>query len=325
MTSQINLGIDKTLSLYKKVILIRRAETAIAQYYLSNKIFSFVHFYVGQEGIAAGVSEELNLSDRVYGNHRSHGHYLAKGGDLFRMYSEMLGKATGCCSGRGGSMHMLDRSVGFMGTTPILGSIAPIATGSALQQKLDETGDVTVVFIGDGAAEEGIFFESLNFSSALGLPILFVIEDNLYSVNSPHTDRKHPDFNYQNIAKGIGLPYLKVDGNDVLEVNASAREALSWVRTKRQPYLLHAVAYRHMAHSSPLMDDHLGYRMEDHLSQREKSDVLARLENYIAEYHDSSAIHTIQEEVSQLVELSLQKAILAPEPKISEIELGAIC
>jgi pyruvate dehydrogenase E1 component alpha subunit len=124
------------LYLYSKMYLLRKAETVISEYYFANKIFSFVHFYIGQEAVAVGISAHLTLEDRVYGNHRSHGHYLAKGGDLSAMYSEMLGKSTGCCKGKGGSMHMLDRQVGFMGSTPILASAVPIAAGSALQQKM---------------------------------------------------------------------------------------------------------------------------------------------------------------------------------------------
>ncbi len=178
---------EDLLEVYSDMFFLRTAEEKIAEYYFNNKIFSFVHFYIGQEAVAVGVSRHLSLEDRVFGNHRSHGHFLAKGGSLDRMYAEMLGRRTGCARGKGGSMHMLDKTVGFMGSTPILGSAVPIATGSAFQQKMMKEPGITVVYLGDGAAEEGIFYESLNFAALHNLPLVIVLEDNLYSIHSDNS------------------------------------------------------------------------------------------------------------------------------------------
>src|SRR3989344_2720 len=164
------------LGAYKRMLSIRIAEEEIAKFYLENKVMSFVHFYVGQEAVAVGVCDALSKEDRAMGNHRSHGHYLAKGGDLKRMICELFGKAEGCCHGKGGSMHMIDKSVNFIGSTPILGSVVPLANGSAFEQKYSKKKSVTAVFFGDGAFEEGIVYETLNLAALFKLPLLLVLE-----------------------------------------------------------------------------------------------------------------------------------------------------
>ncbi|MEX1087180.1 MAG: thiamine pyrophosphate-dependent enzyme, partial [Candidatus Paceibacterota bacterium] len=172
------------LDAYKKMFLIRIAEEQLADYYLKNKIMSLVHFYVGQEAIAVGVCDALHKNDRVMGNHRSHGHYLAKGGDLKKMVCELFGKECGSSHGKGGSMHMIDTSVNFIGSTPILSSAVPLSCGSALEQKYHKSDMITVVFLGDGAFEEGGVYESLNLSTLFKLPLLIVLENNLRSIDT---------------------------------------------------------------------------------------------------------------------------------------------
>ena len=172
---------------YKKMTLIRIAEQEIAALYLREKIMSFIHFYVGQEAVAVGVCSALKPEDKVLGNHRSHGHYLAKGGDLKRMICELLGKEYGSSHGKGGSMHMIDRSVNFVGSTPILGSAVPLAAGTAFEQKYRKTDGVTAVFFGDGAFEEGGVYETLNLAALFKLPLILVVENNLFAVNWPNS------------------------------------------------------------------------------------------------------------------------------------------
>src|SRR3989338_5074367 len=193
------------LQAYKKMLLMRLAEQEIANLYLQNKIMSFVHFYVGQEAVAVGVCDALKKDDKVLGNHRSHGHYLAKGGDLKKMICEMLGKGNGFSHGKGGSMHMMDRSVKFVGSTPILGSIVPIACGTAFEQKYKNKPDVSVAFLGDGAFEEGIVYETLNLAALFKLPLLLVVENNLFAVNSKIKDRRSADHSVEKIVTGFGV------------------------------------------------------------------------------------------------------------------------
>ena len=179
--------------------LIRITEQEIANFYLANKVMSFVHFYVGQEAVATGVCAALASGDKVMGNHRSHGHYLAKGGDLKRMVCELLGKAHGSSKGKGGSMHMIDKSVNFVGSTPILGSVVPLACGAAFEQKYNKKNDLTVSFVGDGASEEGVVYETINLAALFKLPYLIVVENNLYSVNSKIKDRRSEGYNVEKI------------------------------------------------------------------------------------------------------------------------------
>ena len=310
------------LEVYGDMYFLRTAEEKIAEYYFNNKIFSFVHFYIGQEAVAVGVSKHLNLEDRVFGNHRSHGHYLAKGGSLKNMFAEMLGKAAGCARGKGGSMHMLDKSVGFMGSTPILGSAVPIATGSAFQQKMMKEPGITVVYLGDGAAEEGIFYESLNFAALHNLPLVIVLEDNLYSVNSDNSVRKSPDFNYEKIAEGFGIQYLRGDGNDVHDVLNASKIAVDSARNNSRPTLLHLVTFRHMAHSAPIRDDKSGYRVIDIEETRIAKDSLLKLRNEIlADYEESKLIDLEGQLVSKVNE-ALTFAVNSEEPKELEMMLG---
>lgn len=310
------------LEVYRDMFFLRTAEEKIAEYYFNNKIFSFVHFYIGQEAVAVGVSKHLNLEDRVFGNHRSHGHYLAKGGSLENMFAEMLGKAAGCARGKGGSMHMLDKSVGFMGSTPILGSAVPIATGSAFQQKMMKEPGITVVYLGDGAAEEGIFYESLNFAALQNLPLVIVLEDNLYSVNSDNSVRKSPDFNYEKIAEGFGIQYLRGDGNDVHDVLNASKIAVDSARNNSKPTLLHLVTFRHMAHSAPIRDDKSGYRVIDTEETRIAKDSLLKLRNEILAGYEESELNDLEDQLVSKVNEALTFAVNSEEPQELEMMLG---
>jgi pyruvate dehydrogenase E1 component alpha subunit len=280
---------------------------------------SFVHFYVGQEAVAVGISSALQHKDKVIGNHRSHCHYLAKGGNLFSMYSEMLGKATGCCRGKGGSMHMLDRGMNFLGSTPILSSGVPIAAGVAFSQKFLDTGAISVVYVGDGASEEGAMYETLNISSVLEIPILFVLKNNLYSVNTPRSTRRSEFYNNRKVIEGIGVKYFEADGNSFPNIFSEAKQAVQYVRSNLQPALIDVTVFRHMAHSAPLMDDHIGYRKVDTLEVREKADPIANLRLDLVQEFSAAPILEIENEVNLEILKALEDAIQAPMPKPEEL------
>ncbi len=298
--------------------LIRTAEEEIAQLYLRNKIMSFVHFYVGQEAIAVGVCDALTPEDKVLGNHRSHGHYLARGGDLKRMVCELLGKAPGSSKGKGGSMHMIDTSVNFVGSTPILGSVAPLTSGTAFQLKYDKTHAVSVGFIGDGAFEEGVVYETLNLAALFNLPMLLVLENNLYSVNSKLKDRRSIGHNVEKIVQGYGVTYIKEYRNDYNDDVTKARDAVAHIRSGKGPVVLECVAYRHMAHSAPLFDDAQGYREEDVLEKRiEKDSVKKMRAEIIANGLSEADVVAVEKGIKDTVMESIQYALDAqyPEPK----------
>lgn len=307
------------LEAFKRMALLRVAEEEIAKLFLQDKIMSFVHFYVGQEAVAVGVSNALNPSDRALGNHRSHGHYLAKGGNLRRMVCEILGKAEGFAGGKGGSMHMIARTEGFTGSTPILGSITSIAAGSAFAQKHAASKDVTVAYIGDGASEEGGFYETLNLAALFNLPLLIVVENNLYAVNSKLRDRRSVNYCAGEIVQGFGLNYAKADGNDFDDVYTKTKELLVKVR-QGQPAVLECVVYRHMAHSAPLLDDAQGYREIDILERRLEEDCLKRTrEKLIIDGVDEELLSRIIDETRLFVLTEIQYAKSAPYPELAEL------
>jgi acetoin:2,6-dichlorophenolindophenol oxidoreductase subunit alpha len=304
---------------YKRMVLLRVAEEELAKLFLRDKIMSFVHFYVGQEAVAVGVSNALRSADRALGNHRSHGHYLAKGGNLRSMICEILGKAEGFAGGKGGSMHMIARSEGFTGSTPILGSTTSIAAGSAFAQKQQANQDVTVAYIGDGASEEGGFYETLNLAALFKLPLLIVVENNLYAVNSKLLDRRSADYCAEGIVRGFGVAYAKADGNDYDDVYSKATELLAGVR-QGKPAVLECVAYRHMAHSAPLFDDAQGYREEDVLERRLEQDCLKKIkERLLTEDISEESLSLIVNETREYVNAEIEYAVSAPYPSPKEL------
>ena len=254
------------LQAYYQMIRIRLVEERLVKIYLERNIRSFIHFCIGQEAIAVGVCMNLSPSDIMFGNFRSHGHYLAKGGSLKRMIAELFGKSTGCCDGRGGSMHLIDKSVGFMGSVPILASIIPIAVGAGFSLKRQDKSRRCVVFLGDGACGEGIFHESINFAAQLSIPILFIIENNLYSVMSNRDSRHSPNYDMGKVATGLGATYMKVNGNDVTEVYSAMQSSL--LNIVNHPVVIECTTFRHMAHSGPIFDASIGYRTQDNWETR---------------------------------------------------------
>src|SRR3989344_1656714 len=256
---------DRLLKGYKGMMKLRTAGEELVKLYLEKKIMSMVHFYVGQEAVAVGVCDNLLPEDKVLGTPRSHGHYLAKGGNLNALVAELLGKKSGAARGKGGSMHLVARSVNFVGSSPILASAVPIAAGVAFEKKYRKEKGIAVAFFGDGAAEEGVVYETLNLAALYHLPLLLVIENNKLSITTKLKDRRSAHYDSEKIATGLGLAYLKADGNDYEDVSAKAKEAVSLAR-KNHPVLLECLVYRHMAHSTPLFDE--AYREEDVLEER---------------------------------------------------------
>lgn len=269
-----------TLSLYKKLILIRLTEEKIAEKYQEWEMRCPVHLSIGQEAVAVGVCENLKKEDIVYSAHRCHAHYLAKGGDLNRMIAEVYGKETGCTGGRGGSMHLIDLEAGFWGATPIVGNSVPVAAGTAFANKLRGNKKITVAFLGDGTVEEGVFHESLNFAALKRLPILFVCENNFFSVYT-HLSERQPNRPIYKLAQGHGIEASQHDGNNVLDVYKTASNAIRKIKDGKGPVFLEFLTYRWREHCGPDFDDHLGYRDEKEVKAWKKKDPVAQFENYI--------------------------------------------
>lgn len=249
------------VELLESMIRIRRVEEALSARYSEQEMRCPMHLCVGQEAIAVGVSAHLSVEDAVFSNHRAHGHYLAKGGDLGAMIAELYGKKEGCCGGRGGSMHLIDLTVGFLGATPIVGGTIPLAVGAAWASKLKRSDNVTIVYFGDGCFEEGVMHESLNFAALHKLPIIFVCENNQFSVYT-RLDERQPDRPLHKISEAHGIHSVQVDGNDVEKVWSVTAEIIRRIKRVSQPIFIECETYRWLEHCGPDFDNDLGYRSE---------------------------------------------------------------
>jgi pyruvate dehydrogenase E1 component alpha subunit len=265
---------DLGAALLESMVRIRKVEEAIAAHYPEQKMRCPVHLSIGQEAASAGVCAALRPDDLAMSGHRSHAHYLGKGGSLNAMIAEIYGKETGCCHGRGGSMHLVDLAAGFVGAVPIVGSTIPIATGLAFADRQLKRDRVTVAFLGEAATEEGVFHESVNFASLHKLPIVFVCENNLYSVYSPMSVRQPAHREVRQLAAGHGVTAHQGDGNDPLAVYELARAAVDQARSGQGPVFLELKTYRWREHCGAGFDNHIGYRTEaEYQSWRERDPI----------------------------------------------------
>lgn len=245
---------ESKLKLYESLLLIRRAEEILADEYRKGAMRTPTHFGIGQEAVAVGVCAALNRDDVVYTHHRSHTHYLAKGGSLFGLIAELLGREGGCSRGRGGSVHLIDTEKGFWGSSPILGHSLALAAGSALAIQMDKRKQVAVAFFGEGACDEGAVWESLNFAAVKKLPVVFVCENNLYATESPMSVRMPIEANICSKVGSFGLRAERIDGNNVFEVLRAAKNAVERCRSGDGPVFLECMTYRWREHVGPLWD-----------------------------------------------------------------------
>jgi len=261
---EIEISPDILIHLFRTMLLIRRFEEKIIEVYPAQDMKSPVHLYIGQEAIAAAVCSHLTTSDYLFTSHRSHGHFLAKGGDPKVLYAEFYGRITGCCKGKGGSMHPADPKLGILGTSAIVGGAIPLAVGTALKSYLTKDGRVSVVFFGDGASDQGTFHESMNFASLKRLPVVFICENNFYATNS-HLSARQPHDHIHKRADGYGIPGQTANGNDVLDIYRKAKWAIDNAREGEGPTLLECRTYRWKGHVGPECDYEKGCRPKEEL------------------------------------------------------------
>ena len=267
--------------LYYEMVRIRMVETKIAELYHEQEIRCPVHLSIGQEAIAVGVCQNLNREDKIVTAHRSHAHYLAKGGSLKKMISELYGKYNGCAKGLGGSMHLVDFSVGVYAAIPIVGSSIPIGVGIAWANKLKRNKNIVVAFFGDGATEEGVFLESLDFSALHDLPIIFVCENNEYSVYSHISKRQSKKRSITKIANSLGIKSINLNGNSVDKVFSITNKIVKYVKKFSEPYLIELKTFRNIEHCGPNKDDDLNYRNKNYLNVWKKRCPIRVYENYL--------------------------------------------
>ena len=260
---------------------IRAVEEEISQRYTEWKIRCPTHLSIGQEAVPAAIGETLEKTDLAVSTHRGHAHYLAKGGNLPAMIAELYGKATGCAHGKGGSMHLIDRGVGFMGTSAIVGNSIPIGVGLALALQIRKSKQLACVFLGDAAIEEGVFYESANFAAIRKLPVLFVCENNLYSVYAPLHQRQPVNRGIANMVAALGVPSAIGDGNDAQACHQILNTAIDHIRSGQGPYFIEFATYRWREHCGHAYDNDLGYRSVAEFESWRARDPILRLRQEI--------------------------------------------
>ena len=263
------------------MILIREVEESIALKYSENKMRCPTHLCIGQEAISSGVSLNLRPIDTVVSTHRSHGHYLGKGGNLGKMIAEIYGKTDGCSKGYGGSMHLIDLNVNFMGSTAIVGNSMPVGVGLALSSKLENYKSISCIYFGEGCTEEGIFSESINFAIVSNLPALFVCENNFYSVYSDLKPRQPKNRKIHKMVSAMGIKTFYADGNKVLDVYKTTNKAIKYIKKYKKPVFLEFATYRWREHCGPNYDNSIGYRTEKEFAKWKNKDPINEFKNYL--------------------------------------------
>lgn len=308
------------LERYHQMARIRAVEERISALYAEWEMRCPVHLCTGQEAVPAGFSAALAPGDKVLGAHRSHGHYLAKGGSMRRMLAELYGKSTGCSAGKGGSMHLVDLDAGFVAATPVIGSTIAIAVGVAFAAQMRNEASVTVNFFGDAATEEGIFHESLAFAALKRLPMVFVCENNLYSCFSPLDVRQAPERDLLAIARANGLAAAVGDGNDADEVHRLAVEAVRRARGGGGPTLLEFATYRWREHCGPNADTEIPYRPDgEYELWTDRDPVLCYRRRLLAGRHVTEQdLAAVESQVSAEVDDAVRYAKESPFPAAEE-------
>jgi pyruvate dehydrogenase E1 component alpha subunit len=304
---------------------IRCAEERLADLYPQGEMRTPTHFSIGQEAVAVGVCAALAPADVVYSSHRCHAHYLAKGGGLLGMVAELYGKDTGCAGGRGGSVHLNDPEAGVIASSAILGQTMAVAAGSALAFAMDGVPRIAACFFGDGAAEEGIFHETLNFAAVRRLPVLFVCENNGYSTHTPLAVRQPSGIGiHERVQAAYGIPARLVDGNDVFAVAEAAAGAVTRLRADGGPSFLEATTYRWREHVGPLWDWDRGYRSKEEVDGWIARCPIQRASRRLIESGacTEADLEGWRQEFRTEVDRAVAAAKAAPFPPVEDLTLG---
>jgi acetoin:2,6-dichlorophenolindophenol oxidoreductase subunit alpha len=309
--------------LYRAMVRIRLCEESFVAPILSGEVRCPCHLYSGEEAVAAGLCASLDDRDYVFGNHRSHGHFLAKGGSMQELVAEIYCRETGCSRGRGGSMHLIDPAVGMLGAAPIVAGTISLALGAALAASIRGERRVSVSFFGDGATGEGVLYESMNFASLRKLPIIFACENNCYATHMPIRDcrvgnRIHP------IADPFCIEAAEVDGNDVLAVYEAGKKAVEKCRAGQGPVFLEFLTYRYRGHVGPddnIQGSHTDIRPKEEIAAWLRKDPILNFERYIVESGllDRVTLDRIRDQAQKEVDIAHAAAKQSSHPQAKEL------
>ena len=297
--------------LYYAMRRIRSVEEMIALKYDEGKMRCPTHLSIGQEAVPAALSLCFNKDDFAVSTHRGHAHYLSKDGNLNSMIAEIYGKATGCSKGKGGSMHLIDTDVNFMGTSAIVGNSIPVGVGLGLSIQLKNTNQISCVFLGEGATEEGVFYESINFAALKNLPVLFVCENNLYSVYSNLSARQPENRSIVDFVNSMGLSASLCNGNNSMDCYNLLSKKIDLIRNGKGPQFIEFSTYRWLEHCGPNYDNNIGYREEKEYLEWKKKDPILHIENLI---NDRKIIDELNKKIVKEVSDAFKFAEDSPFP-----------
>jgi len=309
--------------LYCTMLKIRICEESLIEPILNGEVKCPVHLYTGQEAIATGVCFALKTEDYIFGNHRSHGHYLAKGGKITELIAEIYGKDTGCSRGRGGSMHIIEPRIGMLGSVPIVAGTISLAVGSALASKIRDEKRVSVSFFGDGATGEGVLYESMNFAALHRLSVIFVCENNFYSTHMPVRECR-PENDIFKIARPFCIPSFKADGNDVLKVYETTKKAVDICKRGKGPVFIEFTTYRLRGHVGPddfIQGVHTDIRPKEEIAKWRKKDPIKSLENLLLKNKilNRESLEKIRQATEKEIRDAHAFAKKSPYPKESDL------
>lgn len=311
------------ITLHLELLKVRLTEEMLAARYREQEMRTPAHFGSGQEAVAVGVCQALRADDVVFTHHRSHNHFLAKGGSVYELAAELYGRVDGCSAGRGGSVHLTAPEVGFIASSAILGETTAVAVGAALAFQMDGLDRVAVTFFGEGAMDEGAFYESLNYASIKRLPVLFACENNLYATESPLSVRQAPGTDLCERVRSFKVGAERIDGNDVLEVFQVASAVLSEIRAGKGPYFLECMTYRWREHVGPYFDHELKrtYRSREEVEGWMARCPVVRSRERLIKLGIANAaqLDEWQEDMQSRINADIERARNAPWPEVSSL------
>ncbi len=318
MSGNVPADPETLVRVYRSLRLIRRTEEEIARLYPSDKIKSPVHLSIGQESVSVGVCDVLDAGDVISATYRGHAAYLAKGGDLNRMMAELYGKVSGCAAGKAGSMHLVDMAAGVMGMSAVVGTTIPIAAGYGFALQSEGKGRMVVSFFGDGATEEGVFSETLNFASLHKLPVLFVCENNGYAIHSPIENRWATERLSERV-RTYGIPTTELAEDDVFAIRGVAEKAVNDIRNGKGPQFMECKTYRWREHVGPAEDYDDGYRTRAELETWLANDQVAAVGKMLEDAERTAIDEDVDKRISEAVDFAEQSPWPEPEELFSHV------
>jgi len=320
MTKQTLVADERFIHFYRQMLKIRLFEEEVNQLYLSAKMPGLAHLYIGQEAVAVGVCEALRRDDYITSTHRGHGHCIAKGASLDRMFAELLGKETGYCRGKGGSMHIADQDTGNLGANAIVGGSAGIATGAAMSAQMRGTNQVAVCFFGDGALGQGLLYETMNMASLWKLPVIYVCENNQYNEYTHFSETTAGEVTAR--AAAFGIHAESVDGQDVKAVHATAFKLVNRARSGAGPGFLQCNTYRFHGHHVGDIDRSYYRSKKEEDEWKSRRDPVKLLADWLEKNKlaDGKLFQRIENEVATEIKVAVNFALNAPYPELNEVD-----